>query len=187
VHVATVDEKGLSVSAKAKAQELDGKYDVATKYDEYAKKKEAYMEQKEADLAQARVSAQEMRASASAKAEELDSQYQLREKRAALQAEAAAKKAVAAEVAAAKAAELDGKYQLSAKKEALRAKAMSSGRFSRGLARFAETKAAAAESLAELQVAATVRAHIITPHTVRHRAPRTADEGEIAGCFMASC
>jgi hypothetical protein len=151
------EEKGISDTAKAKVQDLDSRYDIQTKYDEYAKKKQVYQEQKEADLAQAKLSAQEMRASASAKAEDLDAQYQLREKREALQAEAAAKKAAAVEAAVVKAAELDAKYQLSSKKEALRTKALASGRISKGLARFAEKKATVAQSLAELQEVASVR------------------------------
>ena len=150
------EQKSLSETAKAKVQNLDSKYDLQTKYDEYAKKRQVYQEQKEADLAQAKASAQEMRASASAKAEDLDAQYRLREKRAALQAEAAAKKAAAVEAAAVRATEVDAKYQLSAKKEALRTKAMASGRISKGLARFAERKAAAAQSLAEFQQVASV-------------------------------
>ena len=143
-----------------------------------------YQEQKEAELAQAKVSAQEMRASASAKAEELDAQYQLREKRAALQTEAAARKAAAVEAAAVKAAELDAKYQLSSKKEALRTRAMASGRLSKGLARFAEKKAAAAQSIAEFQEVASVREPCVC-YSGPARQSTTAAVISILGCLGA--
>ena len=143
---------------KTKREELDSKYDVSTKYTEYAKKKEAYKEEKGAELAQRKIQVEEMRASASARADELDAQYHYREKTAALAEEAAVKKAVAT----AKAAELDDTYQISAKKDALKERAMANSRFSKGMARFAERKLAAAESLAEFQVVASVSNRVAT-------------------------